>query len=190
MKLFKTTLIGSIALVASSASIFADGLIGERYASLSLASDSDFNELAVTIGFNNKLKDGLDLQIEIGESDQGDVIAGMIGVSFYTEIGTDGNWKAYFTSVLGYASIDVNPWFTEKELLYGVAVGSEFELDEKTSIDFSLSILDTQDYGDLGLTGSIEYNYWFTEKFNAGVGASYNTEVDDASFGLIGRWAF
>lgn len=183
-------MIGSLALAASSVSTFGEGLLGERYASLGLSTDSDFSELAVSIGYNSKLKDGLDLFVEIGESDDGDVIAGLVSLNFYKDLGNEENWKVYFAPIIGYASIDVNYWRTEKELLYGVGVGSELELDEKSNINFTLSILETQDYGDLGLNAGMEYNYWITPSFNTGVGVTYNTEVKEESFGLVGRWKF
>lgn len=190
MKSIKPLVFGSIALAASSVSMFGEGLLGERYASLSLSTDSGFNELAVSVGYNGKLKDGLDLYLELGESDDGDVLAGMLQVNFYSEVGTEENWKAYVAPIIGYASIDLTPWLNERELIYGVGVGSQYELDEKSNIDLSLTYLETQDFGDLGLTGSIEYNYWLSEKFNVGVGVSYNTEVEEESFGVVGRWKF
>lgn len=183
-------MIGSAALAVSSVTSFADGLLGERYVSLTLATDSEIKELAAAIGYNTKLKDGLDLYLEIGESDDGEVIAGLIDFRFYTDLGDEENWKVYFAPIIGYASIDVNRWRTEKEFLYGVGVGSDVELDEKSNINLSLSMLETQNYGDLGLNASIEYNYWITSSFNAGLGVSYNSEVKDEAFSLVGRWRF
>lgn len=190
MKLFKNILVGSLALAAATTSTFGDGLLGDSYVGLSLSTDSDFSGLAASVEFNSKLKDGLDLYFEVGESDDGDVIAGLIDLKFYADLGSEENWKVYFAPIIGYASIEVNRWRTEKEFLYGVGIGSEFELDERSNIDFSLSILETQDYGDLGLTGSVEYNYWLNEKVNLGLGASYNVDVKDASYGIVTRWAF
>ncbi|MDQ8180164.1 hypothetical protein [Pelagicoccus sp. SDUM812005] len=190
MKTIKTLLIGSVALAASAVSTYGEGLLGQRYASLSLGTDEDFNELAVSVGFNTKLKDGLDLYFEVGESDDGDVVAGMLDLKFYGDVGTEENWKVYFAPIVGYASIDLTPWWNERELVYGVGIGSQYELDEKSNIDLTLSFLDTQDYGDLGVTGTFEYNYWLTEKLNAGVGVSYNTEVEETAFQISGRWAF
>lgn len=183
-------LIGLSVLAAATSTVSGEGLLGKRYVQFAVGSDSDLDAFAYGAGFNINLAQGIDLAVVAASSDDGDVKTGMLVLPLYSPVAGSAKTQVYLAPKIGYVNFDTYWGRSESDLIYGLGLGMEYSIDAASNIDISLSYTDTQDYGDLGFDAGVEYNRWFSESVNAGIGVSYNTEIEEVGFALTGRWAF
>ncbi|MDQ8201898.1 hypothetical protein [Pelagicoccus sp. SDUM812003] len=171
----------------------SEGLLGKRYLEVGVATDSDFDDFGFGLAYNMPIKaDMLDLAIELGRDEEGIVETAVIDVTFYAPVSQGSLTKVYIAPVLGYFQAETGYWWSPNvsDLVYGVSVGTEYELAENSNLTTSISYLDSEDFGDFGVSFDVGYNHWFTDSFNGEIALGYNTESEDASFSLSARWAF
>ena len=183
--------IAAFSLVASLA--HADGLLGKRYIEVGVGTDSDAEDFGFDLGYHMPIKaDKIDLGIVVGRDEDGVVETALVDFTFYGPTAAGSKTQMFIAPIVGYFQVDTGNWWSGNvsDFVYGVSVGTEYELDEKSNITTSLSYLDSEDYGDFGVTLNVGYDYWFTESFNGEATIGYNTESEDVSFSVSARWAF
>ncbi len=188
-KRIQTALILFLALSLSSAACFADGLLGERYVSVGVSTDFDFEDFTFSTAYNMNVAERVDLGLAVGQSDDSDFRAALLDLVYFNSF-VEGSKQSWYVGIEGgYAEYDFG-FFDITDFVYGATVGIEYRATEILNVNYGVSYLDTDDGGSIGYVGSVELNRWFTKSFNLGAGFSFNFDTDSESIGLTGRFRF